>query len=492
MRIQAHRSIFYCALYYTTQQAPRSAAAFSQSSVQNIHNFVRTKSSFVTSQGQHRPYFTGKIPILYAKGSETSSSSPSNAVVKKAKAKTTSSKKKNKSTKKKTKSKRKMSTTKGKKKKEEAPAIPHAPESIIAADFDQTRTKLLTTNATLPREKSALKNPCVFYWMSRDVRTCDNWALLFAQSLAVQKKVPLRVVYALPPPPSDNNNATEGQDDGSPPPNPVGMSMTERHGTFLLDGLKVVAKELSSSQVPFDVICPTSRETVGESIHSHCVTSSLDALAVVCDMSPLRLPRKYAEEEAAPLLEQSEVPLYQVDAHNIVPVWIASPKREVGARTLRPKINKVFADYCTQFPPFQGNCHMESDDDEASKNHYDWDKLKAYLKLDTSIAHIPTMKAGHEVAMERFRAFCSSPKDGLKNFDSLRNDPNFPSVCSNLSPWINYGQVSFQRLALDVRALKKHPNGTAAYIEEGVVRRELSDNYVYYTPDNYGKSMPFF
>jgi deoxyribodipyrimidine photo-lyase len=58
-------------------------------------------------------------------------------------------------------------------------------------------------------------------------------------------------------------------------------------------------------------------------------------------------------------------------------------------------------------------------------------------------------------------------------------------VCTNLSPYINYGQISFQRLALEVRALKKHPNGTAAFIEEGVVRRELSDNFCYYTPDGY-------
>jgi deoxyribodipyrimidine photo-lyase len=40
-------------------------------------------------------------------------------------------------------------------------------------------------------------------------------------------------------------------------------------------------------------------------------------------------------------------------------------------------------------------------------------------------------------------------------------------------------------LALEVRALKRHPNGTAAFVEEGVVRRELSDNFVYYTPDDY-------
>jgi hypothetical protein len=476
MRLRAQRSIF-CALYYSSKAAPLcSAVTFSQK-LEN--NFVRqrhaTSSAFANNNHirHQRQYFTGKTPILYAKGKETSSSDAVRGVTTTVTAK------------KKTKSIRKMSSTKGKKKTEDVPAIPHAPDSLITADFDQTRSKLLTSNTVLPREKKSVNNPCIFYWMQRDVRTCDNWALLFAQSLAVQNQVPLRVVYALPPPPSDN--ATEGQD-GSPP-DPAQMTMTERHGIFLLDGLQIVAKELSSSQVPFDVVCPTSREAVGETIHSHCTSSSHDALAVVCDMSPLRLPRQYTEDQAAPLFEQSEVPLYQVDAHNIVPVWIASPKREVGARTLRPKINKVFADYCTQFPPFAGNDHI--DDGVLPKNEYDWDELKKYLNLDDSIPHIPSMKAGHEAAMERFQAFCSSPQHGLRNFDSLRNDPNFPSVCSNLSPWINYGHVSFQRLALDVRALKKHSNGTAAYIEEGVVRRELSDNYVYYSRDDYGTSLSF-
>ncbi len=58
-------------------------------------------------------------------------------------------------------------------------------------------------------------------------------------------------------------------------------------------------------------------------------------------------------------------------------------------------------------------------------------------------------------------------------------------MCTNLFPWINHSQVSFQRLALEVRALKKHPNGTSAYIEEGAVRRELSVNYAYYPPDDH-------
>jgi len=39
----------------------------------------------------------------------------------------------------------------------------------------------------------------VVYWMSRDQRVNDNWALLYAQSLAIEYQVPLIVVFCLVP-----------------------------------------------------------------------------------------------------------------------------------------------------------------------------------------------------------------------------------------------------------------------------------------------------
>ena len=39
----------------------------------------------------------------------------------------------------------------------------------------------------------------VVYWMSRDQRTEDNWALLYAQQLAQEKRVALIVVFNLVP-----------------------------------------------------------------------------------------------------------------------------------------------------------------------------------------------------------------------------------------------------------------------------------------------------
>lgn len=39
------------------------------------------------------------------------------------------------------------------------------------------------------------------------------------------------------------------------------------------------------------------------------------------------------------------MPFHEVDAHNIVPVWEASDKRETGARTIRNKINRQLGEY---------------------------------------------------------------------------------------------------------------------------------------------------
>jgi deoxyribodipyrimidine photo-lyase len=55
--------------------------------------------------------------------------------------------------------------------------------------------------------------------------------------------------------------------------------------------------------------------------------------AVVVDFSPLRISSKWIEELKKVL--PSDIPIVQVDAHNIVPCWHASDKLEYAARTIR-------------------------------------------------------------------------------------------------------------------------------------------------------------
>ena len=96
--------------------------------------------------------------------------------------------------------------------------------------------------------------------------------------------------------------------------------------------------------------------------------------------APLRHTQEWTKVQAAPVLSALNVPLYQVDAHNIVPVWMESLKREVGARTLRSKINRVFGEYCTHFPKFDGNAHLKEEEGlgllskkKENIGHHDWD-----------------------------------------------------------------------------------------------------------------------
>ena len=72
----------------------------------------------------------------------------------------------------------------------------------------------------------------------------------------------------------------------------------------------------------------------------------------------------------------------------------------------------------------------------------------------------------------------------LKKFDTQRNDPNV-HACSNMSPYTHFGQVSAHAVALYVKKHGKiHGASVANYIEESIIRRELSDNFCFYNANH--------
>ncbi len=108
-------------------------------------------------------------------------------------------------------------------KKEEFPPIPHVSEDLVPEWMNLERTKVLTTpDVVMPKEKGRDNTQCVYYWMQRDMRTADNWALLFAEHLAKERNVPLRVVYVLPPP---MPSTSVGDNDLDMPPKVCEMKM---------------------------------------------------------------------------------------------------------------------------------------------------------------------------------------------------------------------------------------------------------------------------
>ncbi|HDS01312.1 MAG TPA: deoxyribodipyrimidine photolyase, partial [candidate division Zixibacteria bacterium] len=70
----------------------------------------------------------------------------------------------------------------------------------------------------------------VIYWMSRDQRVEDNWALLFAQQLAVEYKAPLAVIFCMVP---------------------EYLDATMRQYGFMIEGVQEVEKALQKKNIPF-------------------------------------------------------------------------------------------------------------------------------------------------------------------------------------------------------------------------------------------------
>jgi len=67
----------------------------------------------------------------------------------------------------------------------------------------------------------------------------------------------------------------------------------------------------------------------------------------------------------------------------------------------------------------------------------------------------------------------------MECYGTERNDPN-KDCLSGLSPYLHFGQISAQRIALEVNKTGVNDEGSKGFLEELIVRKELADNFCYY------------
>jgi len=292
--------------------------------------------------------------------------------------------------------------------------------------------------------------------MSRDQRFEDNWALIYAQKLAAKRSAALHVVFCLVP---------------------RFLDATIRQFDFMLRGLREVEASLRSHGIPFHLRLGLAAQEVPS------LCEELGVTAVVCDMSPLRVPSAWSAE-VGKACGAKDIPVIQVDAHNVVPVWAASDKQEYAARTIRKKIMNSLPVYLKEFPAIEK--HPFPAPEKTWPKEVDWEAAEKSLEVDRTVLPVTGITPGSKAARAKLDAFCEK-RLGL--FADKRNDPNTDAL-SGLSPYIHFGQLSAQRCALQVRQTAKEDKGkdkgSESYIEEAVVRRELSDNFCFYNA-NYDK-----
>jgi deoxyribodipyrimidine photo-lyase len=284
----------------------------------------------------------------------------------------------------------------------------------------------------------------VAYWMSRDQRAHDNWALLYAQHLAQERQVPLLVVFCLVP---------------------QFLGATLRQYAFMLAGLEETARELENHRIPFYLVRGASEEEIPRWVKDMGVS------LLITDFDPLRIKKKWKEGVGQALT----IPFHEVDAHNVIPCWLASPKQEWAAYSFRPKVHRALEEFLTPFPPLLKHPFPAGEKGTG----VEVPKLLKSLPLDSTIPPVSWLKPGEQAAREHLQRFLS---ERLAHYDRDRNDPTREGQ-SDLSPYLHYGQLAPQRVALAVRESKAPRADKDAFLEELIVRRELSDNFCYYNQD---------
>ena len=78
------------------------------------------------------------------------------------------------------------------------PSWHYLPETAAATSM-AARVRAVGASQPTKRTVTAVGTGPVVYWMSRDQRLNDNWALLHAQNLAVANNAPLVIVFNLVP-----------------------------------------------------------------------------------------------------------------------------------------------------------------------------------------------------------------------------------------------------------------------------------------------------
>lgn len=280
-----------------------------------------------------------------------------------------------------------------------------------------------------------IKNGPIIYWMTREQRTVNNWSLLYAQELALKFNQPLVVVFAL---------------------STSFLEATLRQYDFMIKGLQEVENNLHKLNIPFVLL---AGNPVLDLIS---YANKVKAGAIISDFDPLKIKIEWRYEVA----KKSSCAFFEVDGHNIVPCWLTSNKAEFGAYTIRPKIKKLLPEFLTAYPKLKPQII------NSPIKKINWKLAYQVLKIDKKVEPVNWLKPGEKYARVQVLSFI---KDKLKNYDQNRNNPNLKAQ-SYLSPYLHFGHISSQEIAFKVKG-----NIMAlAFLDELIIRKELSDNFCYY------------
>lgn len=301
---------------------------------------------------------------------------------------------------------------------------------------------------TVRREGAPDKDgECVVYWMQRAQRGIDNHAVNLAVAVANALGLPLVVYFA-------------------------GISnfphANLRHYVFLNQGLVDVEDDLASRNISF-----VFRKAPNES-HVQLL-KDVRAAMVIGDENPMREPEGWRRE----LAERISIPFWTVDADVVVPSKLIE-KAQYGAYTIRPRLYRLLPEYLVPYENPHALVEWKRPREFQSDSVHE-DMTRDWKDFDRSVGPVAAWKGGTHAAQTRLGLFTGGM---LKDYETRRNKPEMDGT-SAMSPYLHYGHLGSQTIALAVQAAaKKDPtleSAKASYFNELIAWRELSVNFVRYS-----------
>jgi len=282
----------------------------------------------------------------------------------------------------------------------------------------------------------------VLYWMQASQRAEYNHALEYAVERANELALPLVVFFGI----------------GERYP---GANI--RHYPFMLEGLQEVQASLRERGIPL-----VARRTSPE---KGALELCRDAALLVIDRGYLRAQRRWRAHVA----RRAPCPVIQVESDVVVPVETASPKEEYAAATFRPKLARALDAFLV---PLAARELKRPDPDHELKGLDLSDPPRLASELRPAQAPLPLESpvGGTSEAKALLRSFI---REKLERHHLLSSHPEL-DYTSGLSPYLHFGQISPLQVALEVRA--RGGPGAEAFLEQLIVRRELSVNFAFYNP----------
>ncbi len=316
-------------------------------------------------------------------------------------------------------------------------------------DFDASQKRIV-----LLREGQIRKaGRYVLYWMQIHRRARQNQALNFAIAQANALGLPVVVYEGLRPDYDQANN---------------------RIHQFILEGALDNFQEFQKRGLRYCFYMMPEAHTGNRRAVAQLAGEA--ALLVTDDFPTFVVP-----QHNRAIVTQVDCPVYAVDANGIVPLRELTHE-EYAARTIRPKIHHLLPAYLwpiKELAPKIKSLHLPLPlREETLLQQAHISTMLARASIDHSVTPSRHFQGGRNAALKRLGTFIERR---LPNYAQGRNLAG-EHWTSELSPYLHFGHLGAMEVALAVLHAEAPAECIDAFLEEHIVRRELSYNFCHFNP----------